>query len=687
MAALPPIASDFCPPFAPFFGLMGVASAMVFSSMGAGYGTFKSGIGIAGMGTFRPELMMKALIPVVMAGIISVYGLVISVLIAGSLSSTGYSLYAGFVHLGAGLCVGLTGLAAGYAIGIVGDVCVRGYAYQPRLFVAMVLVLIFAEVLGLYGLIVGLILNTKAHAGNSSHTSFTRPTSPPPPARRQPSSSSAHTGGSAIYSVDYSTPNTKANNTAASTPVLPGVAYISPSASANSLGSPTSTLQGTTAHHPSRGKSPTMSFSNVPLAEPTRWKSFRLKVMRMATVERLQLLWGLLALFGTMSWLALIPAYAFRNKFEVAFSDPAYTMFLVATIGTSVSAIWQSLCPFLIRQSQRALLPRIINHPGTQTATIIISVILTVLNFLSWMVLAADSDRGARTDCLSGRLSDQPGFTAQCRGVNTAIVLDVVVFFLWIPIAVVIVCGTVERGLWWWGEDDGWAQGETIVGGSNMMSEEEFDLKIGMGGSKHIKRRQTVHPENLAQQEHAQDRVMIQQPKPAFVTPIASQFRPDPFSPRAYQDSAVEREIKQRAATALHDYSVLLLHALPMNETPTKARLRMFRHLTGQAQPPHEHTPPAQRKQKDVASEHHGLSTLTTAQGLFNPVVSSSSSGSTRMGAAGGSSTVFGLAGGGGHASSFRTTATTATSATTRHSSVPVDEEFGHTYFQGPLSS
>lgn len=201
-----------------------------------------------------------------------------------------------------------------------------------------------------------------------------------------------------------------------------------------------------------------------------------------------------------------------------------YKIVLVATIGTSVSAIWQSLCPFLIRQSQRALLPRIINHPGTQTATIIISVILTVLNFLSWMILAADSDRGARTDCIAGRLSHQPGYTAQCRGVNTAIVLNVVVFLLWIPISVVIVCGTIERGLWWWGEDDGWAQGETIVGGSNMMSEEEFDMKIGMGGSKHIKRRQTVHPENLAQ-EQAQDRMMIQQPKPAFVTPIASQFR------------------------------------------------------------------------------------------------------------------------------------------------------------------
>jgi hypothetical protein len=34
--------------------------------------------------------------------------------------------------------------------------------------------------------------------------------------------------------------------------------------------------------------------------------------MRMATVPRLQLLWGLLALFGSMAWLSMMPAYAFR---------------------------------------------------------------------------------------------------------------------------------------------------------------------------------------------------------------------------------------------------------------------------------------------------------------------------------------------------------------------------------------
>lgn len=52
----------------------------------------------------------------------------------------------GFVHLGAGLSVGLSGLAAGFAIGIVGDAGVRGTAQQPRLFVGMILILIFAEV-------------------------------------------------------------------------------------------------------------------------------------------------------------------------------------------------------------------------------------------------------------------------------------------------------------------------------------------------------------------------------------------------------------------------------------------------------------------------------------------------------------------------------------------------------------
>jgi len=153
---------DENPIYSPFFGVMGATAAMVFSAMGAAYGTAKSGTGIAAMAVMRPEAIMKSIIPVVMAGIIAIYGVVVAVLIAGKLEdSKGYSLYMGFVHLGAGLSVGLSGLAAGYAIGIVGDAGVRGTAQQPRLFVGMILILIFAEVLGLYGLIVAIYLYAK----------------------------------------------------------------------------------------------------------------------------------------------------------------------------------------------------------------------------------------------------------------------------------------------------------------------------------------------------------------------------------------------------------------------------------------------------------------------------------------------------------------------------------------------
>ncbi|XP_070269313.1 V-type proton ATPase 16 kDa proteolipid subunit c [Myotis yumanensis] len=148
------------PEYASFFAVMGASAAMIFSALGAAYGTAKSGTGIAAMSVMRPELIMKSIIPVVMAGIIAIYGLVVAVLIANSLNE-GISLYRSFLQLGAGLSVGLSGLAAGFAIGIVGDAGVRGTAQQPRLFVGMILILIFAEVLGLYGLIVALILSTK----------------------------------------------------------------------------------------------------------------------------------------------------------------------------------------------------------------------------------------------------------------------------------------------------------------------------------------------------------------------------------------------------------------------------------------------------------------------------------------------------------------------------------------------
>merc|ERR1711972_823229 len=103
---------------ASFFGYMGIASALVFANLGAAYGTAKSGVGICSTGVLNPDAIFKNVIPVVMAGILGIYGLIVAVIAKGSVNDKYQTNYA---LLGAGLCCGLSSLAAGLAIGIVGD--------------------------------------------------------------------------------------------------------------------------------------------------------------------------------------------------------------------------------------------------------------------------------------------------------------------------------------------------------------------------------------------------------------------------------------------------------------------------------------------------------------------------------------------------------------------------------------
>jgi V-type H+-transporting ATPase 16kDa proteolipid subunit len=141
------------------------------------------------MGVHSPELLMKNIIPIVMAGVLGIYGLIVAVILNGKFTmpdaSTGfatYSQYSAFSHLAAGLCCGLCSLASGLAIGIAADAGTRAVGAQASmaaswkkmgftgdsggqvnssgdaLFVGTVLIQVFASNLGLYGLIASLIL-------------------------------------------------------------------------------------------------------------------------------------------------------------------------------------------------------------------------------------------------------------------------------------------------------------------------------------------------------------------------------------------------------------------------------------------------------------------------------------------------------------------------------------------------
>lgn len=139
---------------------MGVASALVFANLGAAYGTAKAGVGIASLGVIDSSKIFKSLIPIIMAGILGIYGVIVAVLLIPDAKKATDNAGAGYRTLGAGLSCGLSSLASGLAIGVAGDAGVRAFAQSDGIFVGMILILIFAEAIGLYGLIVAILIRT-----------------------------------------------------------------------------------------------------------------------------------------------------------------------------------------------------------------------------------------------------------------------------------------------------------------------------------------------------------------------------------------------------------------------------------------------------------------------------------------------------------------------------------------------
>lgn len=170
---------------------MGVMLCMVLSAWGSAWGTWRAGLGVCYMGVDHVQGIIKNIIPIVMAGVLGIYGLIVSVIVAQAIVPPGdanqYSTYTGYTHLAAGLCCGISCLAAGGTIGILGDIGVRAVGIKAeggkkwhwetdeadfqedrgptntesanKLYVGMIIMLIFSEALALYGLIVALILS------------------------------------------------------------------------------------------------------------------------------------------------------------------------------------------------------------------------------------------------------------------------------------------------------------------------------------------------------------------------------------------------------------------------------------------------------------------------------------------------------------------------------------------------
>lgn len=78
---------------------------MILSAWGSAWGTWRAGMGLCHMGVDHPAGVIKNVVPIVMAGVLGIYGLIVAVIVTQSIDSpiaggyNTYSSYNGYTHV------------------------------------------------------------------------------------------------------------------------------------------------------------------------------------------------------------------------------------------------------------------------------------------------------------------------------------------------------------------------------------------------------------------------------------------------------------------------------------------------------------------------------------------------------------------------------------------------------------
>ena len=77
------------------------------------------------MGVLKPDMIMKSIVPTIMAGILGIYGLIVAVILLQKskpsnfkkiniVDPTNYNTGLGFKHLASGMCCGFSGMVSAF---------------------------------------------------------------------------------------------------------------------------------------------------------------------------------------------------------------------------------------------------------------------------------------------------------------------------------------------------------------------------------------------------------------------------------------------------------------------------------------------------------------------------------------------------------------------------------------------